>query len=119
MITIVFSVLFIAIYMHVYICFVVPRFRFSRRGLNDVSVSIVNIATNEDQLQLQFEASVAPLPIAQGIADLPLPTGCNTSSLEFNTQVGWTVNSFSGFFIAERNSRSYLEVYELHNWVLL
>ena len=97
--------------------FVAPRFRFSRRGLTDVSVSVVNIAVDTlstdgvEQYALQFTVSPdTALPIAEGLGNTPLPTGCSVSSLEFNTPSGWVINSFSGFSIVERNSASYLEV---------
>ena len=60
---------------------------------------------------LEFTASPnTPLPIVEGPANTPLPTGCSISSLEFNTYSGWVTNDHSGFSIAERNSSSYLEV---------
>ena len=95
--------------------YIAPRFRFSRRGLPDVSVSVVNIAVDTtdgvEQYALQFTVSPdTALPIAQGLGNTPLPTGCSVSSLEFNTPSGWVINSFSGFSIVERNSASYLEV---------
>ena len=96
--------------------YTVPRFRFSRSGLSDVSVSVVNVAvvpdTNGDEsAALAFPASPnAALPIAEGLGNTPLPTGCSISSLEFNTFSGWAVNTLSGFSLAERDSRVYLEV---------
>ena len=99
----------------VYFSYAVPRFRFSRFGLgSDVSVSVVNVAVDdsgEEENALAFPASPnAPLPIAEGLGNTPLPTGCSISSLEFNTYNGWEINSFSGFSLAERDSRVYLEV---------
>ena len=91
----------------------VPRFRFSRSGLNDVSVSVVNIAvgtTDGAGHTLEFAASDTPLPVVEGPAHTPLPAGCSISSLEFNTYSGWAVNSFSGFSLVRRNSASFLEV---------
>ena len=92
---------------------IVPQFRFSRLGLNaDVSVSVVSIATGVDGVShvLEFVASSSALPIVQGTASTPLPTGCTVSSVEFNTYTGWAVQSFNGFSLAERNSHVYLEV---------
>ena len=85
---------------------------------SDVSVSVVNVAAvgtadgdSEDESALAFPASPnAALPIAEGLGNTPLPTGCSISSLEFNTYNGWAINSFSGFSLAERDSRVYLEV---------
>ncbi|XP_065910138.1 neurogenic locus notch homolog protein 1-like isoform X2 [Dysidea avara] len=94
----------------------VPQFRFSRLGLNsDVSVSVVSIATGVDGVNhmLEFTASSSVLPIVQGTASTPLPTGCTVSSVEFNTYTGWIVQSFNGFSLAEHNSHVYLEVTEL------
>ena len=92
----------------------VPRFRFSRQGLNDdVSVSVVNIAVSETDAAvptLEFAASSTSLPVAEGLGNRPLPAGCSISSLEFNTHSGWEVNSFSGFSLAQRESSTYLEV---------
>ena len=85
----------------------------------DVSVSVVNITVGTtvdgvDQYGLQFTVSPdAALPIAEGLGNTPLPTGCRVTSLEFNTPSGWVTNSFSGFSIVERNSASYLEVYSI------
>ena len=81
----------------------------------DVSVSVVNIAvdTTDGVEQYAIEFMVSPdtaLPIAQGTGNAPLPTGCNISSLEFNTPSGWAANNFSGFTLVERNSETYLEV---------
>ena len=81
----------------------------------DVSVSVVNIAVDTtdsvEQYALRFMASPdTALPIAQGLGNTPLPTGCSISSLEFNTLSGWAANNFSGFTLVERNSASYLEV---------
>ena len=93
--------------------YVVPQFRFSRLGLNaDVSVSVVSIATGVDGVThtLEFAASSSVLPIVQGTASTPLPTGCTVSSVEFNTYTGWVVQSFNRFSLAERNSHVYLEV---------
>ena len=95
--------------------FTVPTFRFSRAGLADVSVSVVNIAVDTtggaEQYALQFTVSPdTALPIAQGTGNTPLPTGCSISSIEFNTPSGWAANSFSGFTLVERDSASYLEV---------
>ena len=103
--------------------FVVPRFRFSRLGLADVSVSVVNIAvdTTDDgveQYALQFTVSPdTALPLAEGLANNPLPTGCSISSLELNTPSGWIMNNFSGFFLVERNSASYLEVASIYKYM--
>lgn len=85
---------------------------------SDVSVSVVNIVEVDTadgvQHTLEFTASPStPLPIAEGLANTPLPTGCNISSLEFNTYSGWTINSFNGFSLAEHDSRVYLEVYNI------
>ena len=103
--------------------FTVPRFRFSRLGLgSDVSVSVVNVAAvrtaDSDSVEDETESALAfpaspntTLPIVEGPADTPLPTGCSISSLEFNTYNGWAINSFSGFSLAENDSRVYLEVY--------
>ena len=101
----------------------VPRFRFSRLGLgSDVSVSVVSIVDADDNgvgHALEFTASPdTPLPIVEGPANTPLPTGCNVSSLEFNTHSGWVTNDFNGFSIAERNSRVFLEVSHLANITL-
>ena len=81
----------------------------------DVSVSVVNIAVDTtggvEQYALQFMVSPnTALPIAQGLGNTPLPTGCSISSLEFNTPSGWVANNFSGFALVEHNSTSYLEV---------
>lgn len=91
----------------------VPRFRFSRLGLNDVSVSVVNIVLDgvDGVHALRFAASNSSLPVAQGLGNTPLPTGCSISSpLEFNTYSGWTVNNFTGFSLTRNNSASYLKV---------
>ena len=92
----------------------VPRFRFSRSGLNDVSVSVVNIAVGTADgagHTLEFAASTdTPLPVVEGPAHMPLPAGCSISSLEFNTYNGWAIHSFSGFSLVRRNLASYLEV---------
>lgn len=70
-----------------------------------------NGADNGVVHSLEFAASPnMPLQIAEGPANTPLPTGCSISSTEFNTHSGWTINDFSGFSLAERNSRVYLEV---------
>ena len=101
--------------------FAVPRFRFSRNELSDVSVSVVNITVNTtdgvEQYVLQFTVSPdAALPIAEGQGNSPLPAGCHVSTLEFNTPSGWITNRFSGFSLVERNSVSYLEVYSIKNY---
>jgi len=90
----------------------VPRFRFSRLGLSDVSVSVVSITTGVDGVShaLAFAASSSALPIVQGPASTPLPTGCTVSSVEFNTYAGWVAQSFTGFSLSERDSHVYLEV---------
>ena len=90
----------------------VPTFRFSRRSLSDVSVSVVSITTSVDGISyaIEFAASSSALPIAQGLANNPLPTGCTASSIEFNTYTGWVVQRFNGFSLAERDSSVYLEV---------
>ena len=93
-----------------YLCiYTVPQFRFSRL---DVSVSVVSIATGVDGVShvLEFAASSSALPIVQGTASTPLPTGCTVSSVEFNTYTGWVAQSFTGFSLAERNSHVYMEV---------
>ena len=97
--------------------FAVPQFRFSRLGFSDVSVSVVSIATGVDGVshRLEFAASSSALPIVQGPASTPLPTGCTVSSVEFNTYTGWVVQSFNGFSLAERNSHVYLEVSQTHS----
>ena len=91
---------------------VVPQFRFSRLGLTDTSVSVVSIATGVDGVShaLAFAASSSALPIVQGPASTPLPTGCTISSVEFDTYTGWVMQSFTGFSLAERDSHVYLEV---------
>jgi len=99
-----------------YYGYTVSRFRFSRAGLADVSVSVVNIAVDTtggvEQYALQFMVSPdTALPIAQGLGNTPLPTGCSISSLEFNTPSGWAANSFSGFALVERDSNVYLQVW--------
>ena len=94
--------------------YAVPRFRFSRQGLNDVSVSVVNIAVGETDgvgHTLEFAASTTSLPVVEGTAHTPLPSGCSISSIEFNTHSGWVAHSFSGFSLAQRESATYLEVY--------
>ena len=94
----------------------VPRFRFSRQGLNDVSVSVVNIDVGETdgaEPTLEFAASSTPLPVVEGTAHRPLPAGCSISSLEFNTFSGWVTNNFTGFSLVTRNSALYLEVTSL------
>ena len=83
---------------------------------SDVSVSVVNIVVAADsdsgvEHALEFTASDTPLPVVEGPAHTPLPAGCSISSVEFNTYNGWAINSFSGFSLAERDSRVYLEVY--------
>ena len=90
----------------------VPQLRFSRLGLSDVSVSVVSITAGVDGVSnvLKFAASSSALPIVQGPASTPLPTGCTVSSVEFNTYTGWVVQSFTGFSLAESNSYVYLEV---------
>lgn len=91
----------------------VARFRFMGSG---VPVSVVNIATSENGVEhrLEFSASPdTPLPIVEGQANTPLPSGCSMASLEFNTYSGWVINSFDGFSLAERDSRVYLEVYKI------
>ena len=80
---------------------------------SDVSVSVVNIVIAADsgvEHALEFTASDTPLPIVEGPAHTPLPARCGISSLEFNTYNGWAINSFSGFSLAEHDSRVYLEV---------
>jgi len=98
--------------MILWFLFAVPRFRFSRLGLSDVSVSVVSITTGVDDFShaLAFSASSSVLPIVQGPASTPLPTGCTVSSVEFNTYTGWVVQSFTGFSLAERDFHVYLEV---------
>ena len=94
----------------------VPRFRFSRQGLNNVSVSVVNIAVGETdgaEPTLEFAASSMPLPVVEGTAHRPLPAGCSISSLEFNSFSGWVTNNFTGFSLATHNSALYLEVTSL------
>ena len=97
--------------MHVYI---EPRFHFSRSGLSDVSVSIVNITVGTADgpgHTLEFAASPdTPLPVVEGPTNTPLPAGCSISSLEFNTYSGWATNNFTGFSLVRHNSTSYLEV---------
>ena len=82
--------------------------------MNDVSVSVVNIAvstTDGVEHALEFPASPSrPLPIVEGTAHRPLPAGCSISSLEFNTHSGWVMNNFTGFSLTRRNLTSYLEV---------
>ena len=101
----------------------VPRFRFSRQGLNaDVSVSVVNIAvgeTDDAKPTLEFAASSTPLPVVEGPAHRALPAGCNISSLEFNTFSGWVANNFTGFSLATHNSALYLEVTSLTYMVMI
>ena len=113
------SVLLLLVYYYMYstmiivlICMCIePRFRFSRSGLSDVSVSVVNIAADGVGHTLEFTASPnTPLPVADGLANNPLPAGCSVSSLEFNTFSGWVVNDFNGFSLVRRDSASYLEV---------
>lgn len=97
----------------IFIPIIAARFRFMGSG---VPVSVVNIATSENGVEhrLEFSASPdAPLPIVEGQANTPLPSGCSMSSLEFNTYSGWVINSFDGFSLAERDSRVYLEVYKI------
>ena len=92
----------------------VSRFQFSRSGLSDVSVSVVNISvgtTDDNDHALEFAASPStPLPIVERTAHRPLPAGCSISSLEFNTYSGWVMNNFTGFSLTRRNLTSYLEV---------
>ena len=61
--------------------YAVPRFRFSRQGINDVSVSAVNIAVGETDgagHTLEFAASTT-LPVVEGTAHTPSPAGCSIS----------------------------------------
>jgi len=90
---------------------IVPRFRFSRQGFNDVSVSVVSISSGANPV-LQFAVSSRPLPIRKGLGNTRLRTtsGCTISSVEFNTYTGWIAQSFNGFSLVQRNSDLYLEV---------
>ena len=95
----------------------VPRFRFSRQGLNaDVSVSVVNIAVTETDAAeptLEFAASGTPLPVAEGLGNRAISAECTTLSLEFNSFTGWVINNFTGFSLKSHDSQVYLEVASL------
>lgn len=86
--------------------------RFSRLTLSvDTGVSTVGFAENNDGFEITFEATSFPLPIVQGPADHPLPSGCIVSALAVNRATGWRTVNHEGFILHQNGEDTFLEVH--------